>query len=102
MKSSKPNRDNIRSILENLKQSKNFKRKGSPSFKIDDEIIESIYDALKAYQDLATTEKYFSERKDRIDRLSAVINAGAKFKKTLNLCIKKEDVTFGDVPISLT
>ncbi len=102
MESKTTNRENIRSILESLNQSKYFTRKGSPSIRIDDGIIESIYDALKAYHDLATTEKYFSERKDRIDRLSAVIKAGAKFKKTLNLSIKKEDVTFHREAYDLT
>jgi len=94
MESKTPNRENIRSILESLNQSKNFTRKGSPSIRIDDGIIESIYDALKAYQDLMSTEKYFIERKDRIDRLQDVIKTGKAFEKALNRSIKKEDLTF--------
>jgi hypothetical protein len=94
-------RIDIRATLEALNAHR--KRKSSPLFSINDQVIEDIYDALEEYRQIIDTDAFFSDRGNRIERLNKILDTGKDFLKALRASKQNGDLAIfhTDIPEKL-
>lgn len=94
-------RIDIRATLETLNAHR--KRKTSPLYSINDQVIEDIYDALTEYHDLIDTGTFFSDRNNRIERLKQILDTGKGFLRAMKVSKRNDDLAIfhTDIPKKL-